>query len=47
MQGARPKYLILDITYPDETGSKWLQKTTRMLDAEAGRHGDKVLGWHT
>ncbi len=47
VRGAIPKYLLVDINYPEGTNSNWLYKTTRMLGAEARKHGIKVLGGHT
>jgi len=47
VQGAKPRYLMLDICYPEGTSSEWLSKTTRALGAEARKHRIAVLGGHT
>jgi hydrogenase expression/formation protein HypE len=47
VQGARPRYLILDIDYPEGMSSEWLGRTSRALGAEARKYGIEVLGGHT
>jgi len=46
-QGAKPRYLMLDICYPEGTSSGWLSKTTRALGAEAREYHISILGGHT
>jgi len=46
-QGAEPRYLMLDICYPEGTSSGWLSKTTRALGAEARKYRISILGGHT
>jgi len=46
-QGAKPRYLMLDICYPEGTSSEWLSKTTRALGAEARKYRIAILGGHT
>ena len=45
--GARPRYLLLDICYPEGTDSRWLTRTAQTFGSEARRFGVEVLGGHT
>ncbi|MFB0568346.1 MAG: AIR synthase related protein [Nitrososphaeria archaeon] len=45
--GAKPRYLLLDICYPEGTDASWLGKTGRTIGSEATKFGVKVLGGHT
>jgi len=46
-QGAKPRYLMLDICYPEGTSAEWLSKTTRALGVEARKYHIAILGGHT
>jgi len=45
--GAIPRYLLLDICYPEGTDARWLRRTGRTIGSEARKFGVEVLGGHT
>lgn len=45
--GAKPRYLLLDICYPEGTDASWLSKTGQTIGSEATKFGVEVLGGHT
>lgn len=45
--GARPRYLLLDICYPEGTDARWLRRTGKAVGSETKKFGVEVLGGHT